>query len=262
MKRLLMRRIATALLILLMTFGVTVVAGPIGYSVRSDVDNHLYSIDLSTGAATDLGAVGLADAEGLEFVGSTLYGIGGSVMEFWNITTPPGFKIGNTGSRSGIDAGLAYDSTKKKMYNIQRQSPSSWLYDINISTGAATLIGTYTSGGAPDALAINSRGVAYALNATYYDSLYTVDLSNGALTLVGALGVDLMAESGLAFDPASGVLYGIIDTGKIYQINTSTGAATFVADTLGGFEGLAIIPEPATICLLGLGALSLLRRKR
>ena len=42
-------------------------ADPMGYSVRSDADDRLYRIDLSTGIATDIGATGLTDIEGLAF---------------------------------------------------------------------------------------------------------------------------------------------------------------------------------------------------
>src|SRR6187399_2233445 len=105
-------------------------AGPIGYAVRSNGNDHLLSIDLATGVATDLGLVGLTDAEGLSFVGSSLYAIGGTVNQFWNITTPPGALVGATGARSGTDAGLGYDSTTGTLYNIQREANGSSLYTI------------------------------------------------------------------------------------------------------------------------------------
>jgi len=217
--------------------------GPIGYAVGSDGDGHLYSIDLSTGNTTDLGLVGLWDAQGLASIGSTLYGIGGTVNEFWDVTTPPGFKVGNTGPRNGIDAGLAYDRTSGKMYNIQRIPSQTWLYEINTANGSATLIGSSTVA-APDGLAFDNSGVAYALDGLNKDSLYTVDLSSGNLTLVGSLGVNLWNEVGLAFDSASGTLYGLTDGGTIYTINSSNGTATFVANTLSGFEDLTIPNQP------------------
>lgn len=217
---------------------------PIGYSVRSDVDDHLYSIDLTTGVATDLGLVGLTDAQGLEFVGSTLYGIGGTVEEFWDLTTPPGSKIGDTGPRSGIDAGLGYDPTTSKMYNIQRDGSGAYLYEVNLLTGAATFIGSDPAG-IPDGLAIDSTGVAYAAST---DSLYTVDLGTGSLTLVGNF-PQVWAECGLSFD-SGGTLWGIFDNGEIYTFDTLTGASTFVSQVtldgnpIDGFEGLAIPPLP------------------
>lgn len=212
---------------------------PIGYSVRADVDDHLYSIDLNTGVATDLGLVGCNDIQGLAFVGSTLYGIGGTVHEFWDITTTPGSMIGATGTRSGMDAGLGYDPTTGKMYNIQRDA-NAYLYEVNLGTGAATFIGSHTGLTAgPDGLAIDNTGVAYAIDGAT-GSLYTVNLATGGLTLVGTSSLPY-AECGASFD-SGGTLWGIFDDGGIYTFDTGTGASTFVSTTLDGFEGLAILP--------------------
>lgn len=255
----------------------TLSAAPIGYSVNSNGTDRLYRIDLVTGVATDLGALTFGDAEGLEIVNGTIYGIGGTTNELWNLSVPPGTLIGATGTRNGVDAGLGYNPATGTLYNLNGSSGSTSLYTVNMGTGATTLVGSSQSFG--DNLAINASGAAYAVDGIFADSLFSIDLSTGAATLVGGLGLgNTNLLFGSDFDEA-GILWALSSDGQIYQINTLTGAATFQAlvrldsitgPTLSGFEGLAIetgaaaIPEPATyLGMFGaLTALALLRRRR
>ncbi len=125
---------------MLAVLGVLLVAVPtyggLAYSVMSNGNGHLYQIDLSTGAATDLGLVGFGDAEGLAFWNGRLLAIGGTVNELWDITTPPGSLIGATGTRVGIDAGLGTNPVTGKVYNYQGSVSTSGLYEVNPNTGA------------------------------------------------------------------------------------------------------------------------------
>ena len=266
------RQFAAMVALCLLCMASVALAGPIGYSVASNYDDHLYSIDLATGVATDLGLVSFGDAEGLEFVGTTLYAIGGSTDELWDITTAPGSKVGDTGDRIGVDAGLGYDATTGTLYNVNGDGSGSGLYQVNAAAGTASLVGSSST--YLDGLAITPGGVAYAADFVFSDSLYTVNLSTGTPTLVGSLAIGAVnARTGLGYDAASSTLYALTDGSAIYTLNTSTGAATLVSNvtyqgqTIAGFEGLAIpgadvIPEPTTVALLAGGLLALVRRRR
>ncbi|MAG55901.1 MAG: hypothetical protein CMJ83_06390 [Planctomycetes bacterium] len=218
----------------------------IAYSVQSNGNDNLYQIDLTTGMATSLGLVGLNDAEGMASIGSTIYAIGGTIDELWDITSPPGTMIGPTGPRNGVDAGLAYDNGNGILYNLQGSGSLSELYTIDVTTGAATLVGTSTN--FSDGLAIDLAGNAYGTDFIFQDGLFSVDLTTGATTFIGPFNVGLVSlQAGASFD-ANGILWALASNGALYTIDVSTGTATLtgmVVDAatgaaLAGFEGFDI----------------------
>ena len=116
------------------------------------------------------------------------------------------------------------------------------LATLNLSTGAATLVGSpLPSGQTLDimGMACSREGTLYAIgqfdsNNFDFNSLYTIDRVTGQATLIGHTGVTagdccggfLMA---LAFAP-DGKLYGVNSTSTLFTIDTSTGEATKVVD--------------------------------
>jgi len=253
-------------------------AVPIGYSI-SDANQTLYQIDLATGRAIALGVIPYMgegeELEGLTAVGSRILaasesnnGTGFMQGTLWDVTTAPGARIGSTGPRFGTEAGLGYNPRDGFLYNINADdlaSPiRSALYRINPATGATTTVGFSTI--YADGLGINAAGEVFASDFRLTDSLYRVNLTTGALTLVGGFGIgDVAFDSGLDFDQ-DGTLWALTEDGSIYTVNTSSGAASFVAFVTvngvrvpGDLEGLAIapVPEPSTLAMGGIGALTL-----
>jgi hypothetical protein len=278
-------------------------ASPIGFAVRADTGDTLWAIDLATGKGTEYGFIPFG-AEGLEFVDGRLYAIDpdGDLTvtdKLWDVTPPGGVPavwpflgigtpVGPLGPMLGSDGALAADAAGA-LYALNgwvvNGVPRSYLYSIDVLTGAATHL--WDAGFYADAFAIDDSGVGYAVDGKYADGLYRVNLATGAFEFVGGLGLgNTLLHAGLAFD-ADGRLW-LMTTGvsaaasRIYEIDPLTGLATFVntvtvdipgLGTFGknGFQSLAInrsnprqvaqVPEPAIMAMVGVGLLSLRRRR-
>src|SRR5436853_4004677 len=151
--------------------------------------------DINTGAGIG-GPIATAGAfNGLEWVGSTLYGTvitsGGGASQLRTLDPFAGTSslVGPTGR--GPIAGLAYDQTSGTMYGITGGNGSGGgaigsLVTINLTTGGATIVGSVAcNAGRPE---FGPDGNLYAGSTDGAGNLYRIDKTNGTATLVGRTG--------------------------------------------------------------------------
>jgi hypothetical protein len=247
------------------------------WGLSSSEPGVLYTVDPATGAATEVVTVtGAIDASstGLEILNGTIYAtdvyVGGGVMNFGSIDRATGaFTLINDQAGSLNWQGLAADPVADLLYSVDLNSTDYNLVSIT-PAGVIAVVGPTGS---------YIRGMAYGGGTLYGvtdDSLYTIDISTGAATLVGALGLT-NSRPGLAYDGNAGVLYLNLGSGdpgySLYTVDKTTGLATLVGPNGSvageGIDGLAwedtggpAVPEPSTFALLSIGAGALALRRR
>ncbi|MGH9365763.1 MAG: hypothetical protein ACRD1B_10955 [Thermoanaerobaculia bacterium] len=179
----------------------------------------------------------------------TLFGTnasGGSLLRV-NTSTGAGTIVGAMGF---VAPALAVHPLTGVMY-AGRGAGTPSIYTVNPTTGATTLVGSSGLGvAAIGDLTFNAAGVLYASvnivgdGGTGSETLATINITTGVATVIGSYGTGcpgactIDGMEGISFDNA-GTLWGVRDghagpgTPGLYRINTSTGAATFVAPIVG-----------------------------
>lgn len=174
----------------------------------------------------------------IDWVGGTLYGLQtydtgsglGSKLVTLDPNTGNATNVGATGATGLVSGSIAVDMDTNTMYSIDHVDNNLYTLDWQLINGpdpSATVIGQV--GRNP----VNT-GLDY-----FGDTLYAMSMDN-----VG----------------------GNFEIG-VYTVDTLTGAYTLLIDlsnetAVRGSQSIAVIPEPTTFCLLGLGGLAIAIRRR
>jgi hypothetical protein len=235
----------------------------IAYAVPTD--GKLYSVDLSTQTATLLGSPSSGSLEGLAMSPTgQLYGTDSSgVLYSFDLLTGAATPIGSTG-RGNIE-GL--DFSGSVLLGIDFSSTPT-VFSIDLNTGASTTLVTLGSatGSVRTMTVVDANTILIRSDSPVTNSLQSVNLTTGAVTLIGTLNVSGSQFAAMDF-AANGNLYGLDNNGGVLLINPATAATTLLGSTGSQFwldMAFVTVPEPSTYALLvGGGAwLAWMRRRR
>lgn len=184
--------------------------------------SDLLTINLTTGAPTTIGATGYTTLLDLTYDpgSSTLFAMTlfGELVTI-NPATGAGTLVGSP-AVAGIHT-LAINPGTGTLYATSSSTNS--LYTLNKATAAATLVGTLITGAGSTLEFSTADGMLYAAAP----HLTRIHPATAVTTPFNGLGYE---ARGLAWDPDQKILYGATGNSPLlYQVNTTTWAATFVA---------------------------------
>jgi hypothetical protein len=248
---------ATLVLLAITTAHVPAIATVQMYGAEFQASGEFYSLNTMDGSFTRLGNTNDFLCS-MDFSPSgTLYAASSSLKEV-NPSSGIASNIRTINFVGGpgydIITGLAF-STSNNLFGIGNGNGNLWRIDT--VTANAYFVGS--SGKPIFSLEFGPNGTLFGAG----HDLWEISASDGEATLVGRIGGGALIN---ALDFASdGVMYGAscnITTDALYTIDLTTGAGNRIGITGGDLVSIASIPEPATVALLWLGSMCLLRKRR
>jgi hypothetical protein len=240
-------------------------AAPFAYAVTTD--SILYTVDLATGLPTLIGGTGVFLESIALSPGGQLYGmdVNGNLYSL-----NAGTGVATLIASSGLGNIEALDFNGNTLVAVDfGDTPTAWSIDTTTAvptsiTTASAATGSVRSGAIESPTTMLIRGDAGL--GCLSECLFRLNLTTGGVALIGGIsgaGTSLFA----AIDFAGGVLYGLNDAGQLYSINTTTAVATPIgASSRLFYLGMAtvdqVVPEPATMVLVGSGVLAAFARRR
>lgn len=175
----------------------------------------LYDIDVKTDKLYKQNPPNDGKLEEIGSLNVNLEGEGG-----FDIAPPTASDNANSSKNSG-----SFDNTALAIYHVNRKST---LFTIDLNTGKAKKIEKFDRSTMYYGIAIATLPVAYAISATDLVIFNPNRTSNTTIKPITGLqsGEKLV---GIDFRPVNGQLYGLGSDSRLYTINASSGAASFVA---------------------------------
>lgn len=226
------------------------------------------------GPSNDWGIAGVEQVGGVVYLLTTFHdnrlniaNFSGNSMSLTPLTTPLG---------SSAEGDVGYNPADGHFYTIENTPFTSTksIWRITPGTWAASVAGTF-QGDDPSGIAFDNAGNAFVLdthgNGSGIADLLRFDvMSNpGVATFQSSasLGFGTGPTCGMDFNSFTNELYVMSLSGNLFRINnylTNAPQGQFIEHAAGAdyITGLAFVPSPGALALMGAGALVAARRRR